>query len=261
MNNPGYVDSSYLARLAQITMPVKIRSYEYMHLAPGQIVLDVGCGPGTDTLPLFKQVGPTGQVVGVDYDPAMIREADRRAAEAGFQERVRHTCATVPPIPFPDGTFDAVRCERVLQHIHNPELVLAEMVRVTRPGGWVVVADTDHSSLSLDCPDAQLLDIEWRMRRSRVELFNNALSGRTLYRLFKQAGLCDITFELFSNAFTNRQEVRYLAMLDQVEQFALEKGILSEGEIQTVNAMFEQADKEGIFFGYIILMLVAGRVA
>ncbi len=260
MNNPGYVDSSYLARLAQVTMPIKKRSYEYMHLAPGQVVLDVGCGPGTDTLPLCRQVSPTGQVVGVDYDDAMIREADRRAVEAGLHEQVRHLCASVPPIPFPDGAFDAVRCERVFQHIPNPEMVLAEMVRVTRPGGWVVVVDTDHSSLSLDCPDAQMVDIEWRLRRSRVELFNNALAGRTLYRLFKRAGLVDITFELFHNVFTNRQEVRYLAMLDQVERFALEKGILNEAELQKVNAMFDQADNEGTFFGYIVLVLVAGRV-
>ena len=54
-----------------------------MHLQPGHAVLDVGCGPGTDTIVLAGLVGPTGRVVGVDSDAAMIAGADRRAGQAG----------------------------------------------------------------------------------------------------------------------------------------------------------------------------------
>ncbi len=86
----GYVDSSYLDRHAQLLSAAKRRSYELMSVQAGQRVLDVGCGPGTDTLPLADVVGDSGQVYGVDFDPEMIEEANERAATAGIDGRVQH---------------------------------------------------------------------------------------------------------------------------------------------------------------------------
>ena len=94
MSQPkGYVDTEYLQVTAKVTEDIKRRSYELMGIQPGHKVLDVGCGPGTDTIILANLVGESGQVVGVDSDEVMIAEADRAAAEAGTGSRVVHSMA------------------------------------------------------------------------------------------------------------------------------------------------------------------------
>ena len=69
----GYVDSAYLHATAAHVEGAKHRSYELLRLAPGLRVLELGCGPATDTIALAEIVGPTGRVVGVDHDPEMVR--------------------------------------------------------------------------------------------------------------------------------------------------------------------------------------------
>jgi SAM-dependent methyltransferase len=84
MSTPrGYVDQNYLQMLAQLLLPYKLRSHGLMEISPGHEVLDVGCGPGTDTIMLAALTGPTGRVVGVDHDADMIAEADSRAEAPG----------------------------------------------------------------------------------------------------------------------------------------------------------------------------------
>ena len=86
----GYVDADYLDTTTRLMAPSKQRSYELMHLEPGHRVLDVGCGPGSDTLAISNLVGPTGEVYGADYDAQMVAQANERAKAAGVSARVTH---------------------------------------------------------------------------------------------------------------------------------------------------------------------------
>ena len=72
----------YLQTAAELNNQIKRQSYSLMHIQPGQNVLDVGCGPGIDTVALAHLVGPQGSVVGVDFDKSMIAEADRYAEQS-----------------------------------------------------------------------------------------------------------------------------------------------------------------------------------
>lgn len=258
-DNPGYVDSALLDAIIQFTRPIKQRSYALTHLTTGHRVLDVGCGPATDTIPLAHLVGPTGQVVGIDYDAEMIRAANQRAEQAGVHAWVRHDHADAAALPYEAHIFDAARSERVFQHVPEPAPILAEMIRVTKAGGWVVVADTDHSGLSIDCAERALIDVEWRLRRYRADMLMNGYAGRQLYRLFKTQGLRDVTVEIFPLAGTEYAAGRYFSVMDTVEQRALADGMVTEEELQRWRAMLEQADEAGVFFGYGIMLLVAGR--
>ena len=255
--NPGYVDTNYLQMAEKFTRHVKQRSYELMQVQKGHNVLDVGCGPATDTISLAQLVGSEGQVFGVDYDEEMIIEANHKAAEAGVAEWTRHKQANATALPFEDGYIDSCRSERLFQHLVNPEQVLSEMIRVTQSGGWLVVVDIDLATLSTDTPETE---IERRLIRFLAEeTVNNGYSGRQLNRLFKQQGLLDLTIELFGIPITSYAIARQSQRLDSTEALALEAGIITPDELERWRTSLEQADSKGEFFCSVNLVMVAGR--
>jgi ubiquinone/menaquinone biosynthesis C-methylase UbiE len=253
----GYVDTRYLLTAAKLLEGIKKRSYELMAIKPGHRLLDVGCGPGFDTVALTKLVGENGQVVGIDHDEAMIKEADRYAKESGFASRVIHKQADAYALPFGENEFDSCRSERLFQHLLSPEQALHEMIRVTKKGGWVVALDTDWGAMSIDTPE---VDIERRLARFRAEhLLNNGYAGRQLYRMFKQAKLCKIAVEAFAFIITDYEAGRYIAAMDRTEKEALAAGVITEDELQRLRISSERARDEGLTFGSGSMILVAGR--
>jgi SAM-dependent methyltransferase len=253
----GYVDVDYLKLAAELTRPAKEGSYKRLDIQPGQRVLDVGCGPGTDTLALARLLGPEGRVVGVDFDAGMIAIADQRAEVAGFGHQVRHRVGDALSLPFEEDEFDATRSERLFEHLLQPERALSEMVRVTRPGGRVVVLDTDWGTQSFD---SALPDLERRLARVHAEHgLNNGYSGRQLRRLFLRQGLQDVTLACFPLFTVHYGFARMIASLDQVEADAVRLGIASEAEIATWRAGLEAADAEGVFFASLNMVLASGK--
>lgn len=252
----GYVNSEYLQTIALDFKPLKERSYELMHLKTGYKIIDLGCGPGTDTIPLSKFVGITGKVIGIDIDNEMITNANKNAVEAGVVDMVIHKHYDAMSLPCDSDHFDACRAERLFQHLSNPEKVLSEMVRITKPGGWIVVADSDHSSLSID---NSVIDIEWKLRRFRTDRYKDGYAGRQLYRLFKRQNISDITVELFPFFFTNYKMTRYLALLDEGERDAVTAGIITKEELQYWHESLEEADKDDTFFASFMMTIIAGR--
>jgi SAM-dependent methyltransferase len=220
-------------------------------------VLDVGCGPGTDTIPLAQLVGATGQVVGVDYDEAMTAEADQRAADAGVSVWVKHRHADAASLPFDPDSFDSSRSERLFQHLPHPERVLSEMVRVTKPGGWIVVLDTDHSTMSVYTSEVEIEQRLWRFRTEHCIL--NGFAGRQLYRLFKQQRLQDVSIEMCPISVTDYGVARRAALLDEVERDALAAGIVTANELQRWHRSLEQADAQGMYFSSVNQVMVSGR--
>lgn len=258
MSQPkGYVNSEYLRLVGESVRHLKDRTYQLLDLEPGKSVLDVGCGPATDTIALGRGVGPQGRVIGVDHDAAMLAEADARAREARVSGWVRHVHADSAALPFASGSFDAVRSERLFQHLRDPHTTLAEMVRVTRSSGLVLVLDTDWGSASTDTTE---VDIERRLARVHADrAANNGYAGRQLYRLFKQAGLQDIAVEAYVNWSTDYEFFRRATLLDEVEHIAIAEGIVTEQEVRRLRDQCERANAEGAFFSSTDQMLVIGR--
>ena len=253
----GYVDPDYLDMAARVVAGYKDRTYQLMRTQPGDAVLDVGCGPGTDTIPLAHSVGPTGRVVGVDFDETMVSEAEARARDAGVSDRVQHRQADATALPFDDDTFDSARSERLFQHLRDPEAALREMFRVTKSGGAVVVLDTDWSTLSVDTRE---LDIERRLLQYRLDRFvHNPYAGRQLYRLFRMQARDDVSYEMCPIGVTNYAIGRQGALLDELERAALEAGVVTDEEIARWRADLEDRDARGVFFASVMQVLVAGR--
>jgi len=255
----GYVDSTYLQTAAALLKPVKYRTYELMHIQPGHRVLDVGCGSGVDTIALAQWVGSMGQVVGIDYDVAMVAEADQRATEAEVNSWVIHKQAQATELPLESGSFDACRSERLFQHLHQPDQALSEMLRVTKSGGWIVILDTDTCTVSIDSDE---IDIERRLCRFYSEhRVWNGYSGRQLYRRFKRHHLADVTVEILPVHITDYNLWRFIDLSDETEREALAAGILTPDELQRWHSSLEQADALDGFFACFIMVMVAGRNA
>jgi ubiquinone/menaquinone biosynthesis C-methylase UbiE len=99
-------------------------------------VLDVGCGTGFLS---FELVARGHRVTGIDFAPAMLAEARRKAAEHGVLVRFEEGDAEA--LTFPSGAFDVVISRHLLWTLPHPEAAIDEWIRVLRPGGRIVVAD------------------------------------------------------------------------------------------------------------------------
>lgn len=115
------------------------RSVASLGLATGERVLDLGCGPGVNVQRLGRPVGPTGEVVALDYAERMVASARDRAHHAPAPTSVvRGDAAT---LPFPDDSFDAAYASLSLSAMPDAERAVREIRRVLRPGGRFAVLD------------------------------------------------------------------------------------------------------------------------
>ena len=175
----------YLDAAADDLAPLKTRLRELLLAQPGDQILDVGCGLGDDVRALSDVVGLEGEVVGLDGSAVMIAEAKRRTSH-GRAHFVRGDAASMP---FAANAFDAVRVERVLQHVADPATALAELARVLRPAGRIMIAEPDWPNLRvLACPDDLADDIPRRlMARIRQPELARSLTG-----LLNASGWCAV---------------------------------------------------------------------
>ncbi len=159
-------------------------------LRAGDAALEVGCGPGISLVEMAAVVGSGGRCVGLDASETMVAAARQRAGQAGIPATVE--VGDAQALPYPDGTFDVCSAERMLMHVSDPERVLAEMVRVARPGGRIGVFDIDQETMVADSPERETT-------RTIVRTFTDAIRqgwiGRQLPRLFKERGLTGVSVD------------------------------------------------------------------
>jgi arsenite methyltransferase len=109
-------------------------------LEPGERVLDLGCGAGTDSLVAAQMVAPAGRVTGIDMTPEMLGKARAAAAEMS-QENVEFIEAEAERLPFADESFDVVISNGVIDLIPDKDAVFSDLFRVLEPGGRIQIAD------------------------------------------------------------------------------------------------------------------------
>lgn len=251
----GSAPVDYLEAAARTLSTLKERSYELLRLSPGAKVIDIGCGPGLDTVKLVPLVGSDGLVVGVDQDWPTIMTAHRRSADSDSRGSVHYSSADGHCLPFREGQFDAARCDRVLMHIQDPLPVIAEMARVLKPGGRIALTEPDWGTLSIS---SSLTPIERRLAQIRADrTLSNGYVGRTLYQLLQEVGCGDLSVEVAAVWSTRLAEIRYLTFLDRVEADAVKLGMLSEHDVALWRQDLERLDRSGHCFAQMNVITTA----
>ena len=121
-------------------------AYLISHIKHTDVILDVGCGPGTITAD-FAILASHGKVVGCDAVDMVLQQASEYAASRGLTN-VTFQKVDANTLPFDDNSFDIVHCHQVLQHVKNPVAILKEMRRVAKPGGIVAGREADYKTFA-----------------------------------------------------------------------------------------------------------------
>lgn len=173
--------------------------------------LDIGCGTGFLSLELAER---SHRVTGVDFAPAMLAEARRKAAERGFA--IRFDEADAEQLPFVAGSFDLAVCRHLLWTLPHPEAALDEWIRVLRPGGRLAVIDSQF--------DASVLQKGPQNARSSAEYAGIAdrlpfLGGRPqdeIDALFRAHGLVDVGSDALADLVAAQADRMAAAGMDRV---------------------------------------------
>lgn len=211
--------------------------------APGEHVVDVGCGPGFYVAELLEEVGPGGRVVGIDASLAMLALAARRCtdrASAGF------LAANVTSLPLADAGFDAALCVQVLEYVPDVAAALAGMHRALRPGGRLVVWDIDWSTVSWQSRDPARM--ERVLRTWDAHLVHPSLP-RTLAPRLRAAGFEDVRAAGHTFATTQASPETFGAsLMPLIEQFVAGRDEISPDEAAAWSAEQRQLDADGEFY-------------
>jgi SAM-dependent methyltransferase len=162
-------------------------------LSKGMAALDAGCGPGHISSLMAELVGTGGSVVGLDISEARLAEA--RALCASLPQ-CRFMMADVRNTRLPEDSFDYVWSQYLFEYLTAPEQALAELIRVTRRGGRVVVADIDGlGDLNWPFPE----DLQEGLAKLTAAVAATGFDvhvGRKMFHLFRRAGLAQVRVHL-----------------------------------------------------------------
>lgn len=180
----------------------------WLELKPGMDVIDVGCGLGYLGHTYWPFFGVGGSYVGVDTSDKLIADATQAANAWAVEGKVGFTQGDACQLPFPDCRFDVAMCQTLLMHLEHPRMALAEMIRVTKPGGLIFCHEPDNVSSALakgysSMPEweieQQLLLAKYTLlsNRGRIKMGRGDMSvGAKVPRMMSELGLCDIDVRL-----------------------------------------------------------------
>lgn len=235
---------------------IRLRDWAFERLAPlpGETAVDVGSGTGANTARLAAVVGPDGSATGVEPNPA-LREIAARRAEATGSTAV-FVDGTADALPLPDGSVDVLICERVLQHVDDPDAAVRDVARVLRPGGRVALLDSDWATAITHPGDPDVLA---RYRAFQLTQWPNPFSGRLLRGQLVRAGLV-VDPDIGSSALVLPDEaLREGGMLGASGPTAVQAGVVTQDELDALVGEVDAASHRGEAFVAVTMFAVIGR--
>jgi SAM-dependent methyltransferase len=229
----------YLRAAADRAGETRRVGYELLGVTEGWSVLDVGCGLGEVCADLAELVGSSGRVVGVDVSAEMIARARERWSHLAAEFDVGDGEALV----FEDETFDAVRAERVIQHLVNPARAIAEMARVTRRGGRVFVLDPVHDAtiIATDYPDV------WETIRAHGPGAVRQPRAGLFLKEWMHAADLEVELTTVGRVIEDWPACRTLQRVDDAAALAVNDGAIGAAQVDDFFAEQQRRFEQGVF--------------
>ena len=227
--------------------------FSLLAIRTGARILDIGCGMGTDARLLAQLLAPDGQVVGIDVSEVMIAQAQSRTQDLALPAVFERGDGS--QLRFTDGSFDGCYAIRTVQHVRDPQAVLAEMIRVLRSGGRLVIADPDHQTTVVDVGEHELVR---RFLSWRSDTFRNGWIAHHLPTLATERGLVDVRVAPMVNVCTDYAAVERVYHYEGGVRLAQADGVFSADEADRLVASLRAAGERGEFLSATTFFVTSG---
>ena len=236
------------------------------HLAPGNDLIDCGCGPGSITLGLAEAANP-GEVLGIDIEPRQLEFASAAAARRGIVN-ARFEQGSIYEIPAADASFDVAVAHFVIEHVGDPSRALREMRRVLRPGGVAAIKDPYYPAFV------------FRPRTQEVALYEELMAKWQKHNAASTTYAVDLRSHLLAAGFSRTEAsggmeqvagsgedamVFRMILENQVKEAAfretvLGKGWATEDQLNAISASASSFAQRNDVFGFIVFVQALGFV-
>lgn len=214
-------------------------------LPPHARVVEIGCGPGPIARALAARPEVT-EVVGVDPSPVFVKRARELAADLPNLSFVE---GDARDLPFEDASFDVAVFHTVLCHVPEPEVALAQAMRVLRPGGRLAIFDGDYSTVN--CALAASDPLQACVDAFLEEMVHDRWFVRRLHVLLRTTGFADIRLRGHSYVEAPASDGYLLALLDRGAGILLAAGRVGPDAAEALRAEARRRCDAGVFFGHI----------
>lgn len=249
----------YVEYLKRVNEVPGIKTYKQKVLelvAPqqGEDILDAGCGIGEDLRNIYFRVPTVRSLVGIDNSQTIINEALYLTPQELVASGIfTYKQEDIHSLPFENDRFDACYSDRTFQHLTRPNEAFKEMIRITKPEGRIIVADTDWSALQLRGLSLEAVD---KIKRLYLAIIRNPHMGGTLQELFTENGLIDINAFKASIDLPALQTIKDVLALESSLERGRINGVLS---IEDATQILEEVDKlKTLAHGSLTIYIVRG---
>ena len=257
-------ESARLRRQSEELKPYAAELIGRIGLRPGQTAVDLGCGPSGILDLLAAAVAPGGHVTGLDADAEHVTMARQHVAERGLAGvEIRHGDARDTGLAA--GSFDLVHSRTLLVTVPDPAEVVAEMVRLARPGGWVASEEPDAAD-SLCYPSIPAWDrLNELFRASFGRDGADLRIGRRLTELFRAAGLEEVQVTAHSPLFPAGHSRRTIRpdLVRSLRPVIIQLGLADEAELDRLDRQVREhlADRTVIVMSHLLFVAWARKPA
>lgn len=228
---------------------VRQQTYALLGKAEGTGI-DVGCGLGT----AVDELNRAGfDVVGLDYSPVMVENARKRYPNLHF------CTGNVELLPFADKSIDFYRAERVFVHLSFDQTVMAlkEAFRTLRPGGTIVLAEPDLSTMALTCSDENL-PIARTIIDSMCKAMPSGRAGTFLAGMLRNSGFSNVTVNASGQVITSLELANHLA-IDLAIDSALTSGAVWPHQVESLKKDLLRLDRQYMFQFSCTAFIISGQ--